>query len=124
MKFDGKATLFVDNRKENKAIEAGINQGTAIAKKLLNEAQMKKLGMGALLSVSAGSVEPAQMICMEYKGAAASKKPVVLVGKGVTFDTGGISIKPSAGMDEMKFDMCGAASVFGVMYVWQNYRST
>ena len=51
----------------------------------------------------------------EYKGAAASKKPVVLVGKGVTFDTGGISIKPSAGMDEMKFDMCGAASVFGVM---------
>ena len=87
----------------------------SIKTSLLNEAQMKKLGMGALLSVSAGSAEPAQLICMEYKGAASSKKPVVLVGKGVTFDTGGISIKPSAGMDEMKFDMCGAASVFGVM---------
>ena len=87
----------------------------SIKTSVLNEAQMKKLGMGALLSVSAGSAEPAQLICMEYKGAASSKKPVVLVGKGVTFDTGGISIKPSAGMDEMKFDMCGAASVFGVM---------
>ncbi len=87
----------------------------AIKTRLLNESQMEKLGMGALLSVSAGSVEEAKLICMEYKGAASSKKPVVLVGKGVTFDTGGISIKPSAGMDEMKFDMCGAASVFGVM---------
>ncbi len=82
---------------------------------ILSEAQMEKLNMGALLSVSAGSEEPAKLICMEYKGGKASQKPVVLVGKGITFDTGGISIKPSAGMDEMKFDMCGAASVFGAM---------
>ena len=151
-RFDGKVTLHVSDRKHNKSVENGINQGTSIAHgmrlardlgntaanictptylgkqakklekafpsiktKLLTEAQMKKLGMGALLSVSAGSAEDAQLICMEYKRAASSKKPVVFVGKGVTFDTGGISIKPSAGMDEMKFDMCGAASVFGLM---------
>ena len=82
---------------------------------VLGETQMAKLKMGSLLSVSAGSVEEAKLVCMEYKGGKTSQKPVVLVGKGVTFDTGGISIKPSAGMDEMKFDMCGAASVFGVM---------
>ena len=82
---------------------------------VLSEAQMEKLGMGALLSVSAGSEQPAKLICMEYKGGKANQKPVVLVGKGITFDTGGISIKPSASMDEMKYDMCGAASVFGVM---------
>jgi leucyl aminopeptidase len=82
---------------------------------VLGEAQMAKLKMGSLLSVSAGSEQEAKLICMEYKGGKANAKPVVLVGKGITFDTGGISIKPSAGMDEMKFDMCGAASVFGVM---------
>lgn len=82
---------------------------------VLNEAQMAKLKMGSLLSVSAGSEQEAKLICMEYKGGKANARPVVLVGKGITFDTGGISIKPSAGMDEMKFDMCGAASVFGVM---------
>jgi leucyl aminopeptidase len=81
--------------------------------KVLDEADMEKLGMGSLLSVSAGSAEPARFIILEYKGAAASKNPVVLVGKGVTFDTGGISLKPPATMDEMKFDMSGAASVFG-----------
>ena len=81
--------------------------------KVLNEPDMKKLGMGSLLSVTAGSVEPAKFIILQYKGAAASKNPVVLVGKGITFDTGGISLKPPATMDEMKFDMCGAASVFG-----------
>jgi leucyl aminopeptidase len=84
-----------------------------LACKVLGEAQMNKLGMGALLSVTAGSVEPAQFIILEYKGAAASKAPAVLVGKGITFDTGGISLKPPATMDEMKFDMSGAASVFG-----------
>lgn len=82
---------------------------------VLGEAQMTKLKMGSLLSVSAGSAEEAKLISMEYKGGKTSQKPVVLVGKGITFDTGGISIKPSAGMDEMKFDMCGAASVYGVM---------
>lgn len=82
---------------------------------VLDEARMKKLGMGSLLSVSRGSREPAKLITLEYKGAAAGKKPVVLVGKGVTFDSGGISIKPGAAMDEMKYDMCGAASVLGTL---------
>ncbi len=82
--------------------------------RVLNEAEMKKLGMGSLLSVTAGAVEPGKLIVMQYKGAG-SDKPVVLVGKGVTFDTGGISLKPGAGMDEMKFDMCGAATVIGAM---------
>ena len=83
--------------------------------KILSEKQMADLGMGSLLSVSAGSKEPAQLIVMEYKGTAKSQRPHVLVGKGITFDTGGISLKPGGGMDEMKFDMCGAASVFGTM---------
>jgi len=83
--------------------------------KILTEAQMEKLGMGAFLSVSQGSRQEARLICMEYRGADKKNKPTVLLGKGVTFDTGGISIKPSASMDEMKFDMCGAASVFGAM---------
>ena len=76
---------------------------------------MRKLNMGSLLSVSSGSEQPAKLIIIHYTGGAKDDKPVVLVGKGVTFDSGGISIKPSAGMDEMKYDMCGAASVFGTM---------
>ena len=83
--------------------------------KVLDEAMMRRLGMGALLSVSRGSIEPARLIVMEHHGGKAGAAPVVLVGKGLTFDAGGISIKPAAGMDEMKFDMCGGASVFGVM---------
>ena len=83
--------------------------------KVLEEADMRKLKMGSLLSVSAGSRQPAKLITLEYKGTAAKDKPVVLVGKGVTFDTGGISLKPGAAMDEMKFDMCGAASVIGTI---------
>ncbi len=90
-------------------------KGSNITSKIVDEAQMKKLGMNAFLSVSRGSRQPGKLICMEYKGAAKSKKPIVLLGKGVTFDTGGISLKPSSGMDEMKYDMCGAASVFGAM---------
>lgn len=86
-----------------------------ISTKILSEKQMAELGMHSLLSVSAGSDENAQLIVMEYKGAAKSEKPHVLVGKGITFDTGGISLKPGGAMDEMKFDMCGAASVFGTM---------
>ena len=82
--------------------------------KVLNETEMKRLGMGSLLSVSAGSDEPAKLIVMQYKGAGRDK-PVVLVGKGVTFDTGGISLKPGPAMDEMKYDMCGAATVIGTM---------
>jgi leucyl aminopeptidase len=71
--------------------------------------------MGALLSVSRGSRQEAKLIILEHMGGKKSQKPVVLVGKGLTFDAGGISIKPSAAMDEMKFDMCGGASVLGTM---------
>jgi leucyl aminopeptidase len=83
--------------------------------RVLNEAECKRLGMGSFLSVTEGTEQPAAFIVFEYYGAERSKAPVVLVGKGVTFDTGGISLKPPAGMDEMKFDMSGAASVFGTM---------
>lgn len=98
--------------KEAKKLAKGQTKLTA---KALSEKQMQALGMGSLLSVSAGSDEEAQLIIMEYKGGKKTAKPTVLVGKGITFDTGGISLKPGAGMDEMKFDMCGAASVFGAM---------
>ncbi|MDX2350526.1 MAG: leucyl aminopeptidase [Porticoccus sp.] len=81
--------------------------------KVLSEKQMKTLGMGALLSVTAGTIEPAKMIVLEYMGGKSGDKPIVLVGKGVTFDSGGISLKPGGAMDEMKYDMCGAASVLG-----------
>jgi leucyl aminopeptidase len=83
--------------------------------RILDERQMTKLGMGALLSVSRGSRQPAKLIVMEYAGGKPGAKPVVLVGKGLTFDAGGISIKPAAAMDEMKFDMCGGAAVFGTL---------
>ena len=82
---------------------------------VLDEAEMKDLGMNSLLSVSQGSAQPAKLVVFEYRGAGDDSKPVALVGKGVTFDTGGISIKPASAMDEMKFDMCGAASVFGAV---------
>ncbi|HEX5338986.1 MAG TPA: leucyl aminopeptidase [Gallionella sp.] len=82
---------------------------------VLEEKDMQKLGMGSLLSVTRGSAEPAKLITLEYSGADKKQKPVVLVGKGITFDTGGISLKPGADMDEMKYDMCGAASVLGTM---------
>lgn len=88
---------------------------TSISVTVLNETRMQKLGMGALLAVARGSRNPPRLIAMSYSGGTKRDKPVVLVGKGVTFDTGGISIKPSAAMDEMKFDMCGAASVFGAV---------
>lgn len=83
--------------------------------KVLDEADLEELGMGAFLSVSKGSREPAKLIIMEYHGAPKSEAPQVLVGKGLTFDAGGISIKPSANMDEMKYDMCGGASVIGTL---------
>ena len=79
----------------------------------LTEKKMGELGMGAFLSVSQGSVTPGQMIIIRYNGAAKSQAPIALVGKGITFDTGGISLKPPGAMDEMKFDMCGAAAVLG-----------
>jgi leucyl aminopeptidase len=81
---------------------------------VLEESDMASLGMHSLLSVSQGSSEPGKLISLSYNNAG-DAKPIVLVGKGVTFDTGGISLKPGGGMDEMKYDMCGAASVLGVM---------
>ena len=80
---------------------------------VLDREDMEKLGMGSFLSVARGSHQPPKFIVMHYKGGKAKAKPVVLVGKGITFDTGGISLKPAAEMDEMKYDMCGAASVLG-----------
>jgi len=92
----------------------------SISVKVLGRANMEALGMGSLLSVARGSEEPPQLIVMEYrgdksKGGGGKSTPVALVGKGITFDSGGISIKPAAQMDEMKYDMCGAASVFGTL---------
>lgn len=80
---------------------------------ILDEAKMKKLGMGSLLAVAQGSKQPPKLIVLEYMNGKAKDKPLVLVGKGVTFDSGGISLKPGEAMDEMKYDMCGAASVLG-----------
>jgi leucyl aminopeptidase len=82
---------------------------------VLERKDMEKLGMGALLSVARGSHQPPKFIIMRHDGGAKKAQPIVLVGKGITFDTGGISLKPGPEMDEMKFDMCGAASVFGTM---------
>lgn len=90
-------------------------KNSTVTTTILDEKKMASLGMHSLLSVSAGSEEPAQLIIMEYKGGKASDKAHVLVGKGVTFDSGGISLKPGESMDEMKYDMCGAASVFGTL---------
>ncbi|CAC9951379.1 Cytosol aminopeptidase PepA (EC 3.4.11.1) [uncultured Gammaproteobacteria bacterium] len=81
---------------------------------VLEESDMSALGMGSLLSVSKGSIEPPKLISLSYQGNG-DAKPIVIIGKGVTFDSGGISLKPGAGMDEMKYDMCGAASVLGTM---------
>ena len=80
---------------------------------VLGPREVAKLGMGSFMSVAQGSKEPLRFIVLHYNGGARDQAPQVLVGKGITFDTGGISIKPAAEMDEMKFDMCGAASVLG-----------
>jgi leucyl aminopeptidase len=82
---------------------------------VLERADMQKLGMGSFLAVSAGSHQPPKMIVLRYNGGAKSAKPIALVGKGITFDTGGISLKPAGEMDEMKFDMSGAGSVLGAI---------
>jgi leucyl aminopeptidase len=98
------------------ADEAGkLAREWKIGVEVLEQKDMEKLGMGALLAVARGSRQPPKFIVLQYSGAAKKDKPVVLVGKGITFDTGGISIKPAAEMDEMKFDMCGAASVLGAL---------
>ncbi|MET0291858.1 MAG: leucyl aminopeptidase [Steroidobacteraceae bacterium] len=85
--------------------------------KIHDEAAIRKLKMGCLLAVSKGSAEPPRFVSLEYRGGRAGAAPVVLVGKGVTFDTGGISLKDPAAMDEMKYDMCGAGSVLATLKV-------
>src|SRR5690554_2595807 len=84
-----------------------------VSLEVLKHKQMKELNMRALLAVGRGSKNGPRLIVLKYQGAAASEKPYVLVGKGITFDTGGISLKPGANMEQMKFDMGGAASVLG-----------
>ncbi|MSE17556.1 leucyl aminopeptidase, partial [Pantoea agglomerans] len=87
-----------------------------VTTRVIGEQQMKELGMNAYLAVGAGSQNESLMSVIEYKGNPdAEARPIVLVGKGLTFDSGGISIKPADSMDEMKYDMCGAAAVYGVM---------
>ncbi len=83
--------------------------------RVLQQKDMQKLGMGALLSVTKASHEPAKLIVLEYRGGAKRQKPVALIGKGITFDTGGISLKPAGEMDEMKYDMSGAGAVLGTI---------
>jgi leucyl aminopeptidase len=88
-----------------------------VAVEVLTEKEMRRLGMGAFLGVAQGSVRPPRLVIMEWKGGRAKDKPIAFVGKGVVFDTGGISIKPAAGMEDMKGDMGGAAAVTGLMHV-------
>jgi leucyl aminopeptidase len=83
--------------------------------RVLEERDIEALGMGAFMSVTRGSDTPGKLIVLEYRGGKPKDAPIVLIGKGITFDTGGISLKPGAAMDEMKFDMCGAAAVLGCM---------
>jgi leucyl aminopeptidase len=89
--------------------------GTGLALRVLDEEGMRSLGMGALLGVAKGSERPPRMLVMEWKGGKEGERPVAFVGKGVTFDSGGISIKPAAGMEDMKWDMGGAGAVAGAM---------
>ena len=93
-----------------------IGKGFDLEVEVLDRKAVEKLGMGAFLAVAQGSAEPLRFIVARYQGAAKGEAPVVLVGKGITFDTGGISIKPAGEMDEMKFDMGGAASVLGTLH--------
>ena len=99
-------TLLAEAAKE-------LGKLTGIKVEVLGPKEVAKLGMGSFMAVAQGSEEPLRFIVLRYDGAGKTVAPVVLVGKGITFDTGGISIKPAAEMDEMKFDMCGAASVLG-----------
>jgi len=94
---------------------AMASEHAGISCEVLEREDMEKLGMGSFLSVARGSHQPPKFIVAHYRGRKTTDKPIVLVGKGITFDTGGISLKPGAEMDEMKFDMCGAASVLGTL---------
>ncbi|MDO9268378.1 MAG: leucyl aminopeptidase [Methylobacter sp.] len=96
------------------AIELG-KKYAGLTVKILEESDMTALGMGAFLSVSRGSRQPAKLITLDYQGGEKNAKPIVLIGKGLTFDAGGISLKQAPGMDEMKYDMCGGATVLGTL---------
>ncbi len=100
-----------------KESRSAANKYSSLKCSVLGEKEMKKLGMDCLLSVGAGSAQESKLITLNYQGGKKGEHPHVIVGKGITFDTGGISLKPGATMDEMKFDMCGAASVIGTMQV-------
>ncbi|HLB57259.1 MAG TPA: M17 family peptidase N-terminal domain-containing protein, partial [Gammaproteobacteria bacterium] len=98
--------------------KALAKQYKAISVKILEEKDMRKLGMGAFLAVTQGSAEDAKLVCLEYKGTSkkeAKEAPIALVGKGITFDTGGLSLKPADSMVGMKYDMCGTATVLGTL---------
>jgi len=97
------------------AARLGELAGLGVKVEVLTEKEMKKLGMGALLGVAQGSVRPPRLVVMQWKGNKGRSAPVAVIGKGVVFDTGGISIKPAAGMEDMKGDMGGAAAVAGLM---------
>ena len=105
--------LCTPNYLADQAQEVGRHHGFRV--EIFGPKDIHGFGMGAFLAVARGSLQPAKLIVMEYSGGAAGAQPIVLVGKGITFDAGGISIKPALEMDEMKFDMCGAASVFGAL---------
>ena len=92
-----------------------ISKAKNMKSKIIDIKEFKKIGLGSFYGVAMGAHEPAKMILVEYKGGKKGDKPLALVGKGITFDTGGISLKPPPRMDEMKFDMCGSATVLGVM---------
>jgi leucyl aminopeptidase len=96
-----------------RARDLGSHHGFEV--KILDQRDIEKLGMNAFLAVASGSRQPPVLIVMEYHGGAREALPVVLVGKGITFDTGGVNIKSHSEMEQMKFDMCGAASVFGAL---------
>ena len=95
----------------------GLGSQHAFEVTILDQEDIEKLGMNAFLAVARGSRQPPKLIVIEYHGGARDALPVVLVGKGITFDTGGLSIKSASDMEQMKFDMCGAASVFGALRV-------
>ena len=97
------------------AVQAEMLAADGLEVTILDEEELEKMGAGAFVSVAKGSSEPGKMIVMKYNGAGNDAPAHMILGKGITFDTGGISLKPGAKMDEMKYDMCGAASVFGTM---------
>jgi leucyl aminopeptidase len=106
--------LYPESMAERAAALAGPDL-PGLSVEILDDNRMRELGMGALLAVGQGSVRPPRVVVMQYRGAAADVAPLGFIGKGVTFDTGGISIKPAAGMGDMKWDMAGAGVVIGLL---------